>query len=53
MDMENFHHHMYYIKQITYFDPLKPKVMKLTYMGKTSFINNGTTIHFARAILTT
>jgi hypothetical protein len=42
----------YYTKQITNANPLKPKVMKLTYIGKTSFNNNGTTIHFALAILT-
>jgi DNA replication protein DnaC len=41
----------YYTKQITNADPLKPKVMKLTYTRKTSFNNNGTTIHFALAIL--
>jgi hypothetical protein len=34
----------YYIKEIINVDPLKPKVMKLTYTWKTSFNINGTTI---------
>jgi hypothetical protein len=42
----------YYTKQITKADPLKPKVMKLIDTKKTSFNNNGTTIHFALAIST-
>jgi hypothetical protein len=35
----------YYIKQIRNIDPLKPKIMKLTYTRKTTFNINGTTIH--------
>jgi hypothetical protein len=35
----------YYTKQVTNVDPLKPKIMKLTYIGKTSFNINGTMIH--------
>jgi hypothetical protein len=31
-------------------DPLKPKVMKLTYTWKVTFNINGTTIHFTIAI---
>ncbi len=40
----------YYTKQITNDDPLKPKIMKLTYIGKVTFNINSTTIHFALAI---
>jgi hypothetical protein len=40
----------YYIKETTKIDPLKPKVIKLTYIRKTTFDINGTTIHFALAI---
>jgi hypothetical protein len=40
----------YYTKQITNDDPLKPKIMKLTYIGKITFNINSTTIHFALAI---
>jgi hypothetical protein len=40
----------YYIKQITNANPLKPKVMKLTYTRKTTFIINGTIIYYALAI---
>ncbi len=36
----------YYTKQVTNVDILKPKIMKLTYIGKTSFNINGTMIHF-------
>jgi hypothetical protein len=39
-----------YIKKTTNADPLKPKVMKLTYIRKVAFNINGTTIHFALAI---
>jgi hypothetical protein len=35
----------YYIKNIPNADPLKPKIMKLTYTGKDAFNINGTTIH--------
>ncbi len=35
---------------ITNVDPLKPKVMKLTYTRKVTFNINGRTIHFALAI---
>jgi hypothetical protein len=41
---------LYYTKQITNVDPLKPKIMKLTYIRKTTFNTNGTTIHSAFAI---
>ncbi len=41
----------YYIKETTIADPLKPKVMKLSYIGKATFNINGTTIHSALAIL--
>ncbi len=37
----------YYTKQITNFDPLKPKMMKLAYTGKITFNINGTMINFA------
>jgi hypothetical protein len=40
----------YYIKQITYVDPLKPKIMKLSYTRKTTFNIFGTMIHSAFAI---
>jgi hypothetical protein len=40
----------YYIKQITNVDPLKPKFMKLAYIGKTTFNINGTMIHSTLAI---
>jgi len=40
----------YYIKQITNDDLKKPKIMKLTYVGKVTFNINSTTIHFALAI---
>ncbi len=39
----------HYIKEIIDANPLKPKVMKLTYMGKKININ-GTTIHLALGI---
>jgi uncharacterized radical SAM superfamily protein len=35
----------YYIKDIPNVDPLKPKIMKLTYIGKATFNISGTTIH--------
>jgi hypothetical protein len=35
----------YYIKQIRNIDPLKPKIMKLTYTRKVAFNINGRTIH--------
>ncbi len=35
----------YYIKQITNVDPLKPKVIKQTCIGKTMFNTIGTIIH--------
>jgi hypothetical protein len=41
----------YCIKDIPNVDPLKPKVMKLTYIGKATFNNNGMTIHFTLVIL--
>jgi hypothetical protein len=40
----------YYIKEITNIDPLKSKVIKLTYIRKTTFDINGITIHFALVI---
>jgi hypothetical protein len=40
----------YYIKHITNVDPLKPKVIKLTYTRKVTFNINGTIIHFALTI---
>jgi len=40
----------YYIKDIPNVDPLKPKVMKLTYIRKTTFNINGMTIHSTFAI---
>jgi hypothetical protein len=40
----------YYIKETTNIDPLKPKVIKLTYIRKTTFDINGTTIHSTLAI---
>ncbi len=40
----------YYTKQITNTDLLKPKIMKLTYIGKVTFNINGTMIHFALVI---
>ncbi len=39
-----------YIKHITNVDPLKPKVIKLTYTRKVTFNISGTIIHFALAI---
>lgn len=52
-----FHSHLYYTKHImilyydiTNVDPLKPKVMKLTYSRKVTFNINGRIIHFALAI---
>jgi len=55
--MNNFHPHVHYTKHVTILYEsnhnlhlLKPKVMKLTYMRKTSFNINGTTIHFALKI---
>ncbi len=39
-----------YIKQIIDVNPLKPKIMKLAYIRKTTFNINGTMIHFALAI---
>jgi len=41
----------YCIKDIPNVGPLKPKVMKLTYIGKATFNNNGMTIHFTLVIL--
>jgi hypothetical protein len=35
----------FYIKEIPNANPLKPKVMKLTYIGKVAFNINGMTIH--------
>jgi len=35
----------YSIKDIPNADPLKPKIMKLTYIGKNAFNINGTTIY--------
>ncbi len=40
----------YYIKDIPNVDPLKPRIMKLTYTRKVAFIINGMTIHSALAI---
>jgi hypothetical protein len=40
----------YYTKKITNVDPLKPKIMKLTYIGKITFNINGTMIHFELVI---
>jgi hypothetical protein len=40
----------YYIKKYINPNPLKPKIMKLTYRRKTTFNINETTIHFALAI---
>ncbi len=40
----------YYIIETTNIDPLKPKVMKLTYIRKTSFNINGIVIHYEFAI---
>jgi hypothetical protein len=40
----------YCIKDIPNVDLLKPKVMKLTYIGKVAFKINGTTIHFTLVI---
>jgi hypothetical protein len=40
----------YYIKQIIYVNPLKPKIMKLTDIGNITFNINGTTIHSGLAI---
>ncbi len=40
----------YYIKDISNVDPLKPKVMKLTYTRKITFNINGMTIHSTLAI---
>jgi hypothetical protein len=40
----------YCIKDIPNVDLLKPKVMKLTYIGKTTFTINGMTIHFTLVI---
>jgi hypothetical protein len=40
----------YYIKDIPNVDPLKPKVMKLTYIRKTKFNITSMTIHFRFAI---
>jgi hypothetical protein len=39
-----------YIKKTINVDPLKPKVMKLTYITKVTFNINGTTIHSTLAI---
>jgi len=41
---------MYYMKDIPNVDPLKPKVMKLTYIRKITFNINSMTIHSAFAI---
>ncbi len=43
--------HEYYIRETPNIDPLKPIIMKLTYIRKTSFNINDTTIHFSFAIL--
>jgi uncharacterized radical SAM superfamily protein len=40
----------YYIKEIQNANPLKPKVMKLTYIGKFAYNINGLTIHSTLAI---
>ncbi len=40
----------YYIKEIQNADPLKPKVMKLAYIGKFAYNINGLTIHSTLAI---
>jgi len=40
----------YYIIETTNIDPLKPKVMKLAYIRKTSFNINGIVIHYEFAI---
>jgi hypothetical protein len=40
----------YYIKDNPNANPLKPKVMKLTYNAKVAFNINGTTIHSTLAI---
>jgi hypothetical protein len=41
----------YYIKYILNVDPLKPKVMKLAYIGKTTFNISVITIHSTPTIL--
>lgn len=41
----------HYIKNIIHVNPLKPKIMKLTYTSKTTFNINSTIIHFALAML--
>ncbi len=40
----------YYIIRNNKSDPLKPKIMKLTYIRKTTFHINGTTIHLTFTI---
>jgi len=40
----------HYIRNIILANPLKPKIMKLTYTSKTTFNINNTTIHFALAM---
>ncbi len=39
----------YYTKKNSNDDPLKPKIMKLTYIGKVTFTINRITIHFGLA----
>ncbi len=39
-----------YMKQMPNVDPLKPKIMKLTYTWEAAFNINGTTIHSALVI---
>ncbi len=41
----------HYIRNIIHANPLKPKIMKLTYTLKTTFNINNTTIHFALTML--
>jgi hypothetical protein len=38
------------MKQMPNFNPLKPKIMKLSYTWELTFNINGTTIHYAFAI---
>ncbi len=40
----------YYIKNRTNSNPLKPKIMKLAYIGKVTLNINGMTIHFTSVI---
>jgi len=40
----------YYRKDISNVDPLKPKIMKLTYIGEVAFNINGMTFHLGLVI---